>query len=84
MNIQKKQHRYMENRYVGPGIEDDVFFNVNEGEVTLWTMRGSCYLRVHNIWIEKAKKKHKMDMEEYIKKKLLDIPFFSNLTFKEF
>ena len=82
--VQKGQHRFVENRYIGPGIEDQIFFNINEGEVTLSTLPSTCYLRVHRIWLERAKKQHKSDMEEYAKRKLMAVPFFANLDFPEF
>lgn len=77
-------HEYVENRYLGWHVQDSVLFNVRDGEVGLRAQPGTCYLKIHNIWIEMAKKRIKTETEDFIKQKLLNVPFFANLTFPEF
>lgn len=71
----------MENRFLNTDSQEEIIFNIKDDGVVLKALTNTCYLKIHNIWINLAKKKQKADLEDFIKEKLLAITFFSNLSF---
>lgn len=59
-------------------------FNFDEGETELRAINRVKLLKVHNIWVKKAKEAYEATAREYIRSKLLSIAFFNRLTFEEF
>ena len=59
-------------------------FNFDEGETELKAINRVKLLKVHNIWVKKAKESYESTAREYIRNKLLSIAFFNKLTFEEF
>lgn len=59
-------------------------FNFDEGETELKAINRVKLLKVHNIWVKKAKESYESTAREYIRNKLLGIVFFNKLTFEEF
>jgi signal-transduction protein with cAMP-binding, CBS, and nucleotidyltransferase domain len=41
-------------------------------------------LKIHNIWVKKAREAYETNARAYIRDKLLKIAFFNKLTFEEF
>lgn len=59
-------------------------FGLGDQGVVLRALPNTCYLKIHNVWINMAKKRHKSHQEDLIKQKLLTNPFFSSLSFDQF
>jgi hypothetical protein len=58
-----------------------MFFNLTDEGVMMEALPFSSYLRIHKIWIERAKQKKYDQTYKYIKEKLLKVPYFASLTF---
>ena len=61
--------------------QEEIVFDIRDDGVVLKALTNTCYLKIHNVWINLAKKRQKADLEDFIKEKLLAIPFFANLSF---
>jgi hypothetical protein len=73
----------VENRFLSEqSAAEEILFNYKDEGVALKALPNTCYLKIHNIWISMAKKKHKTDTKDFIKHKLLAVPFFANLSFE--
>jgi hypothetical protein len=57
-------------------------FNFEEGQTELKAINRVKLLKVHNIWVKKAKEAYETHAKAYIRNKLQAIPFFSKLSFE--
>jgi hypothetical protein len=56
--IQKQIYAVDEQRYIDETIKDRLVFNFDEGETELRAINTVKLLKIHNIWIKKAKQAH--------------------------
>ncbi len=57
----------MENRFLAQETLEEIVFNVKQEGVTLKALPSSCYIRIHNIWINMAKRQCNSDTQDFIK-----------------
>lgn len=47
--------------------QEEIVFNIKDDGVVLKALTNTCYLKIHNVWINLAKKRQKADLEDFIK-----------------
>lgn len=82
--IQKQIYSIDEQSFIDLSIRDRLVFNFDEGETELKAINRVKLLKVHNVWVKKARESHEASAREYIRNKLLKIAFFNRLSFEEF
>ena len=79
--IKKQIYAIEEQQFIDDDVRDRLVFNFDEGETELTAINPVKLLKVHNIWIKRAKEAVRTKQQQYIRNKLLKIPFFAKLSF---
>jgi hypothetical protein len=82
--IKKQIYSIEEQQFIDPAIRDRLVFNLDEGETEVRAINRVKLVKVHNIWVRRARQAVEAAERDYIRTKLVKIPFFSKLSFEEF
>lgn len=63
-------------------IRDKLVFNLDEGNTIAKAAQPSSVLKVHNIWLKRAKESYEESCRKYVHDTLLNIDFFARLSFE--
>ena len=84
VRVQKQIFYYDEPRIVDDSIRDKLVFNLDEGTTEITALNNVTLVKVHKVWVKMAREAADTKKKQYIKSKLLKIPFFAELNFEEF
>lgn len=74
-----------EQHLVDDSIREKLVYNLDEGETELKSLgMPVTLLKIHKVWIKIAEQERVAKEKDYVRQKLLKIPFFQKLSFEEF
>lgn len=82
--VQKNIYYYDEQKFIDETIRDKLVFDLDEGITELRALYRVTLLKIHNIWVRRAKQAESNRIKTYIQQKLINLPFFAKLDFQEF